>query len=53
MEVDTLDAKKTLQYQDMRAMREELKAVEKLKKTAEKIAREEPAQTRKKDGQEL
>ena len=53
LEVDTLDAKKTLQYQDMRAMREELKAVEKLKKTAEKIAREEPAQTRKKDGQEL
>lgn len=37
----------------MKQIREELKAMEKLKKASEKIAREEPAQTRKKDGQEL
>lgn len=46
-EVDTLTAKKNLQYQEMRAMREELKAVERLKKTAEQLARGE--QTRKQE----
>ena len=50
-EVDTLTAKKNLQYQEMRAMREELKAVEKLKKTAEQLAKNEP--TRKKEELEL
>ena len=50
-EVDTLTAKKDLQYQDMRAMREELKAVERLKKTAEQLAKNEP--NRKKEEHEL
>lgn len=45
--MDTLTAKKNLQYQEMRAMREELKAVEKLKKTVEQLARSE--QTRKQE----
>lgn len=49
--VDTLTAKKDLQYQDMRAMREELKAVERLKKTAEQLARSE--QAHKKEEHEL
>lgn len=52
-EVSTLSTKKDLQYTQMKQIREELKAMEKLKKASEKIAREEPAQTRKKDGQEL
>lgn len=43
-EVETLTAKKDLQYQDLR---EELKAVEKLKRTAEQLARSEP--TRKQE----
>ena len=46
-EVDTLTAKKNLQYQQMRAMRDELKGVEKLKKTAVQLARSE--QTRKQE----
>lgn len=45
--MDTLTAKKNLQYQEMRAMREELKAVEKLKKTVEQLARSE--RTRKQE----
>ena len=45
--MDTLTAKKNLQYQEMRAMREELKAMEKLKKTVEQFARSE--QTRKQE----
>ena len=45
--MDTLTAKKNLQYQAMRAMWEELKAVEKMKKTAEQLTRSE--QTRKQE----
>lgn len=45
--MDTLTAKKNLQYQQMRAMRDELKGVEKLKKTAVQLARSE--QTRKQE----
>ena len=45
--MDSLTVKKNLQYQEMRAMREELKAVEKLKKTIEQPARSE--QTRKQE----
>ena len=52
-EASTLSTKKDLQYTQMKRMREELKAMEKLKKAAEKIAREEPAQTRKKEEHDL
>ena len=52
-EASTLSTKKDLQYTQMKQMREELKAMEKLKKAAEKIAREEPAQTRKKEEHDL
>ncbi len=52
-EVSTLSMKKDLQYTQMKQMREELKAMEKLKKAAEKIAREQPPQTRKKAEQEV
>lgn len=52
-EVSTLSTKKDLQYSQMKQMREEINAMEKLKKAAEKIAREQPPQTRKKEEQEL
>ena len=39
-EVDRLTAQKDLDYQKMRAMRDDLKAVERLKKTAEQLARD-------------
>ena len=52
-EVETLTAKKDLQYQDMWAMWEELKAVETLRKAAEKLAKEQPDQTHKKEDHEL
>ena len=39
-EVDRLTAQKDLEYQKMRAMRDDLKAVERLKKTAEQLARD-------------
>lgn len=52
-EVDTLTAKKDLQYQNMRAMREELRAVESLKKAAEQLAKEQPDQSRNKEDHEL
>ena len=52
-EASTLSTKKDLQYTQMTQMREELKAMEKLKKAAEKIAREEPAQTRKNEEHDL
>lgn len=37
----------------MKAMREEIKAVEKLRKAAEKLAEEQPEQSRTKEGYEL
>ena len=52
-EVETLTAKKDLQYQDMWAMWEELKAVETLRKAAEKLAKEQPDQTQKMEYHEL
>ena len=39
-EVDCLTAQKDLDYQKMRAMRDDLKAVESLRKSAERLARE-------------
>ena len=39
-EIDRLTAQKDLDYQKMRAMRDDLKAVESLRKTAERLARE-------------
>ena len=39
-EVDRLTIQKDLDYQKMRAMRDDLKAVERLKKTAEQLARD-------------
>ena len=39
-EADVLTAQKNLQYQELRAMREEIKAVEKLRKTAEQLEKE-------------
>lgn len=43
-EVDRLTARKDLEYQKMRAMRDDLKAVERLKKTAEQLARDDQHQ---------
>lgn len=43
-EVDALTAQKDSQYRDMRAMREEIKSVERLRKTAEQIAKSEQSQ---------
>lgn len=42
-EVDKLTAQKDSQYQDMRAMREEIKSVERLRKAAEQISKTEPS----------
>ena len=39
-EAEVLTAQKNLQYQELRAMREEIKAVEKLRKTAEQLAKD-------------
>ena len=44
--METLTAKKELQYRDMQAMREAIKAVETLKKAAEKLVKEEQTQSR-------
>lgn len=41
-EVDKLTAQKDSQYRDMRAMREEIKSVERLRKAAEQISKAEP-----------
>ena len=49
-EVDRLTVQKDLDYQKMRAMRDDLKAVERLKKTAEQLARE--GQTQRRDEHE-
>lgn len=46
-EMDKLSAQKDLQYQQMKAMREEIKAVESLRKVAEKLEKEQPDQSRK------
>ena len=45
-EIDKLIATKDVKYMDMRAMREELKAVERLKKAADRLARQEQEQTK-------
>ena len=52
-EADRLKAEKSVQYQKMKAMREDIKAVENLKKTAEQLARTENEPARKKEEQEL
>ena len=49
-EVQKLTAEKDAAYLKMRAMREDIKAVETLRKTAECLAREE--QTQRREGQE-
>ena len=49
-EAQTLTAEKDADYLKMRAMREDIKAVETLKKTAERLARE--GQTHKREEQE-
>ena len=51
--MDKLSAQKGLQYQQMTAMREEIKAVESLRKVAEKLEKEQPDQSRKKEDHEL
>lgn len=52
-EADKPAAQKDLQYQQMKAMREEIKAVENLRKAAEKPAKEQPNQNQKKEDHEL
>lgn len=52
-EADRLKAEKSVQYQKMKSMREDIKAVENLKKTAEQLARTENEPVRKKEEQEL
>lgn len=52
-ELSVLAAKKESGYRKMKEMREEVKAVEALKKTADKLAKEQPGQGRKKKEQEL
>lgn len=42
-EVDKLTAQKDSQYRDMRAMREEIKSVERLRKAAEQLSKMEPS----------
>ena len=42
-EVDKLTAQKDSQYRDMRAMREEIKSVERLRKVAEQLSKAEPS----------
>ena len=42
-EVDKLTAQKDSQYRDMRAMREEIKSVERLRKAAEQLSKAEPS----------
>ena len=49
-EIDRLTAQKDLNYQKIRAMRDDLKTVERLKKTAEQLARE--GQTQRREEQE-
>ncbi|WP_338109755.1 hypothetical protein [Pseudoflavonifractor phocaeensis] len=44
-EIASLTAEKNSKYTEMRAMREEIKAAEQLKKTAERLAREQNPQT--------
>ncbi len=51
--MDRLSAQKDLQYQQMKAMWEEIKAVENLRKVAEKLAKEQPDQNQKKEDHEL
>lgn len=52
-EADRLKAEKSVQYQRMKAMWEDIKAAENLKKTAEQLARTETEPARKKEEQEL
>lgn len=52
-DISTLTAKKDLGYKEMRDMREQLKAIETLKKAAEKLEKEQPSQSRKKEDHEL
>ena len=46
-EADVLTAQKKLQYQELRAMREEIKAVEKLRKTAEQLGKDTQSKEKK------
>ncbi len=50
-EVESLTAQKNLQYQEMRAMREEIKAVEKLK-AAERLEKDAQAKEKKRNESE-
>ena len=51
--MDRLSAQKDLQYQQMKAMWEEIKAVENLRQVAEKLAKEQPDQNLKNEDHEL
>ena len=52
-EADKLAAQKDLQYQQRKAIWEDIKAVESLRKAAEQLAKEQPNQSRKKGNHEL
>lgn len=52
-DISTLTAKKDLGYKEMRDMREQLKAIESLRKAAEKLAKEQPDQSKQKEDHEL
>ena len=52
-ELEKLTMQKELHYQEMRAMREQIKAVESLRKAAEQIEKGEPDRNGKKKGREL
>ena len=49
-EAEVLNAQKNLQYQELRAMREEIKAVEKLRNTAAQLEKEAQPQGRQRNG---
>ncbi|MEY8516865.1 hypothetical protein AALC25_08025 [Lachnospiraceae bacterium 29-84] len=50
-ESEKLTSQKEIHYQEMRAMREQIKAVENLQKAAEQLERPQQSQVRKKDNQ--
>lgn len=51
--MDKLSAQKDLEYQQMKTMREEIKAVEGLRKAAGRLAKAQPEQGRKKEDHDL
>ena len=52
-ESEKLTSQKEIHYQEMRAMREDIKAVENLHKTAEQLERPQQSQVRKKEDNQL